>query len=148
MKNIYEIFDEYERAKSIEDKIAILRFNSNYALKNVLKGTFDPDIKFVFNEIPPYKKSDAPAGLGYTSIHQELGRAYLFEKDNPRVDPNLTHQRKTEILIQILESLEAREAEIFANMLLKKQNVEGLTYMMVRETFPDLISTTRKGNKH
>lgn len=149
MKNIYEIFGEYVKAPTVDDKINILRTNSSYALLNVLRGTFDPNIKFVFNEIPPYKKSDAPPGLGYTSIHQELGRAYLFEVNNPRVSPNLTLERRKQILIQILESLEAGEAEIFANMLLKRQNVEGLTYMMVRSAFPDLIpKQPRKGNKH
>lgn len=142
MKNIYEVFDEYVKAPTVDDKINILRTNSSYALRNVLRGTFDPNVKFVFNEIPAYKKSDAPPGLGYTSIHQELGRAYLFEVNNPRVSPTLTLERRKQILIQILESLEAREAEIFANMLLKRQNVEGLTYMMVRQAFPDLIPTT------
>lgn len=142
MKNIYEVFDEFVKASSVDDKINILRNNNSYALRNVLKGTFDPNIKFVFNEIPTYKKSDAPPGLGYTSIHQELGRAYLFELNNPNVSPNLTLDRRRQILIQILESLEAREAEVFANMLLKRQNVEGLTYMMVRSAFPDLIPTT------
>lgn len=141
MKNIYEIFDEYERAESVEDKILVLRYNANYALKNVLRGTFDPNVKFTIKEIPQYKKSDAPAGLGYSSIHQELGRVYLFEENNPKVDPNLSVARKNQILIQILESLEAREAEIFANMLLKRQNVKGLTYAMVRSAFPDLFPT-------
>lgn len=139
MKNVYEIFEELEQRKKKEDKLAVLRFNANYALKNVLKGTFDPNIKFVFNKPVEYKASDAPAGLGYTSIHQELGRAYLFEANNPKVDPNLSHDRKKQILIQILESLEAKEAAIFMNMLLKKQSVKGLTYDLVKEAFPDLL---------
>ena len=140
MKAIYEVFDEFEKAESVDDKIAVLRNNSSYALRNILQGTFDKNIKFNIKEIPPYKKSDAPPGLGYSSIHQELGRVYLFQENNPRASANLSEDRRKQILIQILECLEAREAEIFANMILKKQNVKGLTPMMVRSAFPDLLS--------
>ena len=64
----------------------------------------------------------------------------MFEKNNPRVDPNLSYERKEQILIQILEALEAQEAEVFMNMLLKKQKVKGLTQAIVKEAFPGLIS--------
>lgn len=139
MKNVYEIFEEVSKTNSKNEKMQILRNNATYALKNVLKGTFDPNISFVFDKIPEYKPSDAPPGLGYSSIHQELGRVYLFERNSPKVSPSLTMKRKEEILIQMLESLEKREAEVFANMLLKKQRVKGLTYNLVKETFPDLL---------
>lgn len=139
MKNLYEVFDEFEQRTSKADKIAVLRFNGSYALRNVLKGTFDPNIQFVVEKVPYYNPSDAPPGLGYTSIHQELGRVYLFEKDNPKVNPSLSYERKEQILIQILEALEKREAEVFVNMLLKKQKVKGLNYSIVKEAFPDLI---------
>lgn len=139
MKNIYEIFDEFEKKTKKNEKIEILKQNQNYALKNVLRGNFDPNVQFIFDKPVEYKPSDAPAGLGYTSIHQELGRVYLFEKNNPRTDRNLTLERKKQILTQILESLESREAEVFQAMVLKKLKVKGLTYDIVKEAFPDLL---------
>jgi hypothetical protein len=139
MKNIYEIFDEFEKATNKNDRLNILRYNSNYALKSILKGTFDPNIKFVINKVPMYKPSDSPPGLGYTSIHQELGRVYLFEENNPKASPNLSPKRREHILIQILEALEKREAEVFMNMLLKKQKVKNLNAEIVKEAFPDLF---------
>lgn len=139
MKNIYEIFDEFEQRTKKSDKIAVLKFNQNYALKNILKGNFDPNVQFIFDKPVEYKPSDAPAGLGYSSIHQELGRAYLFERNNPRTDPNLSFERKKQILAQILESLEKREAEVYQAMILKKLKVKGLTYDVVKEAFPDLL---------
>ncbi len=137
--NIYEIFNEFEKANTRNEKIDVLRRHGNYALRSVLKGTFDPNVKFVIQNIPYYKPSDAPPGLGYTSINQELGRAYLFEENNPKVASNLSMKRREEILIQILESLEAKEAEVYMNMLLKKQRVEGMTTEIVKEAFPDLF---------
>lgn len=141
MKNIYEVFAEFEQATTKQSKIDTLRNNDSYALREVLRGTFDPNIEFTVTTIPYYKPSDAPPGLGYSSIHQELGRAYLFEKNNPKVSKNLSDKRKEQILIQILECLESKEAEVYMNMLLKKQRVKGLTSNIVREAFPSLLPT-------
>lgn len=139
MKNLYEVFDEFEKAPTKQDKINVLRSNSSYALREVLRGTYNPNIEFTITNVPYYKPSDAPPGLGYSSIHQELSRAYIFEKNNPKVSSNLSDKRKEQILIQILECLEEREAQIYMNMLLKKQRVKGLTSNMVKEAFPDLL---------
>ena len=139
MKNVYEIFDEFESCKTKEEKINVLRMNSYWALRSVLKGTFDPNVKFIFEQAPEYKKSDSPPGMSYSSLHKELDRVYLFEVNSPNVDPKLTHKRKEQILIQILEVLEAKESDVFMNMLLKKQKVKGLTYAIVKEAFPDLL---------
>lgn len=139
MKNIYEIFDELESAKNRKEKVEVLRRNGNFALRSVLEGTFNPNIKFTIEKVPYYKPSDAPAGLGYTSIHQELSRVYLFIENHARVPAGLTQERKEQLLIQMLEALEKREAEVFMNMLLKKQKVKGLSYDLVKEAFPDLL---------
>lgn len=139
MKNIYEIFDEYEKASTKEERLQVLKRNGNYALRSVLKGTYDPNIQFNIEKVPHYKPSDAPPGLGYTSIHQELSRVYLFTANDPRTSANLTLKRKEQILIQILEALEKREAEVFMNMILKKQKVKNLNASIVKEAFPDLF---------
>ncbi len=139
MKLISEIFTEFKQRESREDKIAVLRFNQDWALRNLLKGTFDPNVQFVFDKAPDYRPSDAPDGFGHTTIAQELGRAYLFERNNPKVSPNLSQDRKEQLLIQILEALDATEAEVFMNMILKDQKVDGLTYEIVKEAFPDLL---------
>ena len=52
MKNLYEVFGEFETASNREEKINVLRSNRSYALDCVLRGTFHPGIKYVFNEIP------------------------------------------------------------------------------------------------
>jgi len=139
MKNLYEVFGEFENAPNRQEKIDILRNNKSYALECVLRGTFHPNIRYVIDEIPNYRKSDAPPGLGYTSIHQELDRAYLLEENNPRTSPDLTLNRKKVILAQMLESMEEKEAAVFAGMLMKRLPVKGLTYKLVQEAFPGLL---------
>jgi len=139
LKAVYEIFEQFETAKSREEKIQVLRENNDNALRNILRGTYDNSIQFVITEIPKYKPSDSPIGMGYTSIHSELARMYLFEKDNPKVASNLSAERKNQLLVQILEALESKEAEVYCRMLLKKPQAKGMTYNLVKEAFPDLL---------
>lgn len=138
-KAMYEIFEEIENAKNKEQRLSILRQNATWALRSTLKGAFDPNVKFVFEKMPDYTPSLDPPGLSHTSLHQELTRAYLFQVDNPRVSPSLTLKRKIEILIQMLETLEAKEAKVLEGILTKKLKVKGLSYALVKEAFPDLL---------
>jgi hypothetical protein len=140
MKNVYEILDDFVNAPTRAEKIEVLRKNGQFVLKSVLQGAYHPAIKFVIKKKPAYNISDAPPGLGYSNMDQELKRVYLFVENSPKVDRNLTYERKEQILIQILEALEAKEAEVFMNMLLKDLKVKGLTPKIIEEAFPGLLS--------
>lgn len=138
LKNIYEIFKEVENSATRQDAVLVLRYNQTFALKSVLKGMFDPRVKFSITKLPEYKPSDSPIGMAYSSIHQEIHRAYMFEENNPK-SMNLTPKRREELLIQILEVLEAKEADVYGNMILKKNPYKGLSYSVVKEAFPDIL---------
>ena len=58
---------------------------------------------------------------------------------HPKVAPNLTLERKEQLLIQILESLEKNEAEVFANMIKKDLKIPHLTAKLANEAFPGLL---------
>jgi hypothetical protein len=51
----------------------------------------------------------------------------------------LTEKRRNELLIQILESIEPREAEVVLGIFQKDLHVKGLTYKFVKEAFPNLL---------
>lgn len=139
-KNIHEVFEELEAAPHKDAAKAILKYNMTPGMKGVLRANFHPGIKFVIDEIPKYRVNDAPIGLGDTSIHKEINRVYIFEQNNPRVDPNLTLERKKQILTQILESLEAKEAKVFSDMIMKRIKVKHLSKKLIEEVFPDMFS--------
>jgi len=140
MKYIYEILNEFIAAPTWEEAIAVLRANAGDAtFRLVLQGAFHPGIQYVIKEIPPYKRSDAPAGLGYTDINREIQRVYLFVEGSTRVDPNLTLERKSVILAQMLEAMEPNEATVFANMIMKDLQIPGLRVEIIREALPGLI---------
>ena len=138
-KNIYEVFDDFKKAKTKEERLAVLRNNDSWALKNVLMGTFHPSINYVIKKIPQYKSETAPAGLAYNHMTDALGKVYLFVEGHPKVSPDLKMQRKEQLLIQILESLEKNEAEVFANMLKKDLKIPHLTAKLANEAFPGLL---------
>lgn len=139
IKNIYEVFDEFSTAKTKQDRINVLRKNDSWALKSVLQGAMNTNVKFNV-KVPEYKKVDVPPGMSYDHMTSALQRAYLFQEGNPRTPPALTDKRKAELLIQILESLEPKEAEVFANMLRKDLKVPYLTQALVNEAFAGLLS--------
>jgi hypothetical protein len=147
-KNIYEIFDELKNVKTKEERIKVLRDNNSETLKNVLIGIFHPRVNFTIKEIPPYNTvENLPPGMAYENMPMALKRIYLFMEGNPRVPLSLTKERKEQLLIQILESLEPREAEVFMNIILKNNTkspyrVPELTTRLVNEAFPGLIPET------
>lgn len=138
-RNIYEIFTEFQTQPTRQGKIQVLRDNMTTEMQCVLRGAFHPQIKYLVDEIPPYKTSDALPGLGWTSIGHEMDRVYLFEAGNPKRPANLKERRMYDILIQMLESMEAREAKVFAGMLTKNLNIPGLDYAIVKEAVPNLL---------
>lgn len=139
IKNMYEVFDDFKNVKTKQERIDVLRRNDNYALRNVLQGAFDSNIKFTIKKVPDYKKVDVPPGLSYSHMTEALSKVYLFVEGNERRPVGLSEKRETELLIQILESLEEKEAEVFANMIKKDLKVSYLTTNIINEAFPGLL---------
>jgi hypothetical protein len=141
MKNVYEIFDDFNKANSPSTRIAVLQKGAeeNAQFKNVLQGAYHPHIQFVIKEQLEYTRSDDPEGLSYGTMETEFGRIYLFTEGSTKVSPDLTLERKKQLAIQIMESLEAQEAEVFHNMLLKDLKVPHLDADIIEEAFPGLL---------
>ena len=135
MKNIYEVFDEFEAAKTKKEKMNVIGNNLSKTLVDVLKYTFHPDIDWVVKEMPHnYKVPDTKPGISYCQLGTEMRRLYLFQKGT-----NLNEKKLNELLIQLLESLEPREAEVVMGIFKKDQGVKGLTYNFVKEAFPNML---------
>lgn len=138
--NVYEVLDKFESAETKDEKKNVLLSHSNSTFLEVLKNTFHPDVKFVFSKTPKkYIPSSSPPGLSQSSMNQEIKKCYLFMENHPNVSQNLTVEKKEILLIQVLESLEDREADVYMKMLGKNLKTKGLTYKLVKEVFPNLI---------
>ena len=139
MKNIYEVFDEFEEAASKKDKMAVIEKNLSKTLVDVLQYTFHPDYQWTVEDMPEnYKIPNFPVGLSPCQLSTEIRKLYLFQKGHPET-VNITERKRNELLIQLLESIEPREAEVVIGIFKKDQGVKGLTYKFVKEAFPELF---------
>ena len=130
-----EILKKVNNAKDKPKKIAILKENATAPLKQVLKGAFDPSIKWDLPEgNPPYIANEAPIGTEHGLLRNEAKRLWHFVTG---ADAETTKTQKETMFIQILEGLHADEAKVLLGMKNKSLNkmYKGLTESVVREAF-------------
>ena len=140
MRNVYEIFDEFELAKNKKERMAVIEKNLSKTLVDVLALTYHPNSQWLIKEMPENYKipTDMLPGLSGTQLSTELRKLYLFQKGHPSAE-QLTEQKRTQLLLQLLEALEPREAEVVLGIFQKDQGVKGLDYKFVKEAFPNLL---------
>jgi hypothetical protein len=140
MLNVYEIIEEFEEVPvDDEERIEVIRkYAQNSNFTNWLQGIFHPGIHFVEIDDSGFKPDDVPPGMSYSSFGQEFKRIYLFVKNHPRCPEGLTDKRRKEILLQILEGLEPKEADMWMRMLRKEAGVDHLTKDLVEKALPEL----------
>ena len=130
-----EIATKINNAKDKPRKLKVLQDNDSVALRQVLKGAFDPKIEW---ELPegdvPYTLNDAPIGTEHTVLSQEAKRLYLFTKGG---DNSLTKNKRETLFIQMLEGLSGEESKFLITVVNKKINNEykGFTANLVKEAF-------------
>lgn len=129
---IPEIFEQAGAVNKKEDKKKILLKEKTPAMQTVLYMTFHPGIQFEFTELPEYKSEVTPTGMAMNSLYAEAKRLYIFRKDY-----KLDAKRKMQILLQILESVDAKEADLIGQIFKKELKYKGLTYEFISETFPE-----------
>ena len=132
---INEIFLKVNNAKDKPKKIDVLRQYDKPALRQILKGCFDPKIQWELPEgIPPYIENDVPAGTEHTLLINETKKLWHFVKG---ADAATNKLQKETMFIQMLEGLHKDEAKVLLDMKNGTLNktYKGLTADMVREAF-------------
>ena len=138
-KNIYEVFDEFTKVNTKQEKIDILANNWSPTLKLVLQLTFRPEMEWKHTSYPTrYKIPDTKPGISYATLDTELKRLYMFRKGNETAE-SLTKKRSEELLMVFLESLEPREADVVIGIFKKDLGVKGLTYKFIKDNIPDIL---------
>ena len=134
-----EIIGKFEEAKTRQAKKEVLeKYKNVEPLRYLLCGTFDPKVQWTITEEPDYAKDvETPEGEEPNNLYIEMPKCYIFVKGHPK-SARLKPKRTKELLIQILESLGAAEAELYMQMLKKKSKVKGLTSKLVLEVFPGM----------
>ena len=143
-----EILQQVSEAASVKDRVAVLQKHADNALlKEVLRLNFDPAVKFDLPQgDPPFKRSPHPVNMAETNLYAESKRMYLVIKDHPRRPANLKRQQIENIFIQMLEGINAIEADMLCSLKDKAlaKRYKGLTEAVVRQALPDLLPETAK----
>ena len=130
-----EIATKINNAKDKPKKLKVLKEHDSVALRQVLKGAFDPNIEWLLppGDVP-YTANDAPVGTEHTLLQQEAKRLYLFTKGG---DGTLKQNKREILFVQMLEGLCAEEAAFLVTVVNKRVNNEykGFTANLVKEAF-------------
>jgi len=131
-----EIATKINNAKDKPRKLKVLKDYDSVALRQVLKGAFDPKIEWLLpkGDDIPFEKNDAPIGTEHTMLQQEAKRLYLFTKGG---DNTISQNKRETLFIQMLEGLSADEADFLITVVNKKINnkYKGFTANLVKEAF-------------
>lgn len=134
-----EVLDLLEKAKTREEKVAVLRKHQTPVLQALMRLNFDKTVKMDLPEgEPPYKKDkDKPAGYQETNLVVEYRRFYIW------LDPkqNLSKVKKEQLFIELLEGLHHSEAEVLVLAKDRKlqKKYKSLKLDIVKEAYPYTI---------
>ena len=136
-RSIPLIFEDVAAANSIEARKKVLLENQSNPLKDLLKYAFHPDIKFALpSGAPPYKCIGSPDEYNPTYLYPNVRKFYLYIEGG---HDGLTPLKRESLFISMLESLHPKEAKVVIQVKDKKLKYRGLTYKLVKETFPEIL---------
>ena len=137
--SIPQILEMVHKAKTRDQKSQILKDNEEFGLQAILQTAFHPEIEWLLPKgTPPYASmpaaNDTPKGL-----YSEVKKFYLFTKGGG--SDHLSTIKREQLFIQMLEVLDPTEAKLVIDV--KDKNIvgmyKGLTYKLVKDTWPDLL---------
>lgn len=132
------MFKAVHGAKTVDKKVELLEQHKRDDVKAILIWNFDKGIKSAIPEGDvPYKRNESPAGTdGHTRLVHEWRSLYNFIRGG---NDKLSQMRRETLLIQLLESLHADEAEIVT--LTKDSELQSkyrITRSVVEKAYPEI----------
>ena len=132
---ISEILDKVSKAKTKQNKVALLKQYNSPALRMVIKSSFDPKIKWALPEGEvPFKRNEAPAGTEHSVLSYESRKLYHYIEGG---NGSLSQRKRETMFVQMLEGLHETEADglVAAKDGVLHQMYKGLSANVVKEAF-------------
>jgi len=130
-----EVLQKLGKIKSKKDKVSYLKENNTPDLRQVIKSSFDPKIRWAlpYGEVP-YVQNEAPEGTEHNVLSYEVRKLYHFIEGG---NPSLSQNKREIMFVQMLEGLHPDEAEILvaAKDKILHQKYKGLSINVVKEAF-------------
>jgi hypothetical protein len=133
--SIAEILEEAAKKKAKKDKVDYLKQHNSLPLRNILVLMYDKTKNFnIPDTVPPYTPSEFPDNQG-ALFNQARKLKYFVEGFAPE---NVHRIKREQIFIEMLESVDKKDAELLIQMIQKKP-IKGLTKAVINEAFGDII---------
>ena len=134
--NVRETFEVIGKAKTREEKRDLLKQRENFATKAILQLNFHPSVKWYLPPgNPPYTPS-TEGDITSNSLHFEVKKLDYYTDPSPHDLPML---RRESMFVGLLERLDPEDAKLLIAVKDKKLSYKGLTYKLVKDTWPDLL---------
>ena len=134
-KSLAWILEFASKLPNEEEQIKCLRANDNFAMRTILAGAFDPNIKWLLPEgDAPYTPCEYPNMENM--LYLEARRLYLFVEGG---NPNLTPLKRESMFVELLQSVTPEDARLLVAIKDKKLPFEGLSAKTVKKAFPELF---------
>jgi len=134
-----EIFEEFEKATTKQERLSILRREGDERFRFFLQLVFNPAIEFDIALPDRYRPAKEPAGLNYAYLDTQMPKMYRFIKNHPMRPEGFTAEKTTQQILVMLESLHRDEAALILKVLKKEFKIKNLTANLIKEAFPDLV---------
>jgi hypothetical protein len=132
---ISEILEKVSNESNPDHKVRILLENDSPVLRHILRLAFTPGVEWLLPEgTPPFQVNNLPGQQG--NLYAEWRRFYLFF---PGGNDNLKQMKRETIFVQILETLDPRDAVLICSIKDGKMPYKTVTANLVEKTWPGLI---------
>ena len=138
-KHLYEVFEQAAKEKTVKAKEQFLKDNNSLALRDFVKGAYDP--KVTFNWIPkgpiPFEKAKV----------EDLTSSLLHKTSEfPKISDNgpgsaMKQIDKERTLITLRETIHPKDADLVSLMLTNKfkGKYKGITVKLCTKVWPKLF---------
>ena len=134
-KQVFEVLTDAGSKKKKADRIKVLQQNESWALKDVLRGTFDDTVNWLLPDgDPPYTPSEVHNHP--TSLLREHKKFGYFARGGPNKD--MPKFKIEKMYIGMLEGIHPEDARAVIKMI-NKEAPKNITEEIVKEAFPGLI---------
>ena len=134
--NVRETFEVIGKAKTREEKRDLLKQRENFATKAILQLNYHPAVKWHLpSGAPPYTPGQV-ADSTPNSLHFEVKKLDYYVDPSPHDLPML---RRESMFVELLERVDPNDAKLILAVKDRKLSYKGLSYKLVKDTWPDLL---------
>lgn len=132
---IHEVVEATAKKKTKKEKVQVLKDNESWALKDVLRGTYDESISWnIPVGKPPYTPSQGHNSS--SNLLRQNTQFKFFVKGGP--GEKMMKAKREKIYVTLLESIHPKDSELVIAMIAKTP-IKGISKSVVQEAFPELI---------